>query len=111
MKKSNKASRKTKFKYYLILLSSMEKVENVSIKLEGRFVRDIERAMKKHRFMTKTEFIRESIRDKINELEKQEMLKAVDKLFGSSRRKTTDEELHKAREKLADLYEKKYGFK
>ena len=59
--------------------------------------------------MTKTEFIREAIRDKIIELEKQETLNKIEKLFGSSKRKTTDEDLHKVREKLAKDYEKKFS--
>ncbi len=61
--------------------------------------------------MTKTEFIRESVRDKIRELEKQETLKNVQKLFGSSKHKTTDEDLHKAREKAVRQLEEKFGFK
>jgi len=89
----------------------MEQVENVSLKLERGFLKQIENVMKKHRYMTKTEFIREAIRDKLTELEKQEMLKAVDRVFGSSKRKTTDEELHRAREKLEKIYDKRYGLK
>ena len=44
-------------------------MEAVSLKLEDTFLRDIEKTMKKFRYTTKTEFIRESIRDKINDLE------------------------------------------
>lgn len=89
----------------------MEHVENVSLKLESGFARAIERVMKKHRYMTKTEFIREAIRDKMTTLEKQEMLKAVDRLFGSSKKKTTDEQLHRARERLEKIYERKWSLK
>ncbi len=64
-------------------------MENISLKLESEFLREIEKIMKKNRYMTKTEFIRESIRDKIKELEKQETLKNIEKLFGSSKHKTT----------------------
>ena len=55
--------------------------------------------MKKHRYTTKTEFIREAIRDKMRELEKEEALLKVKKLYGASKRKTTDEQIHKAGEK------------
>ena len=54
--------------------------------------------MKKHRYTTKTEFIREAIRDKIKELEKEEALIRVKALYGASKRKTTDKQLHKAGE-------------
>ena len=38
----------------------------------------IEAVMKKHNYMTKTEFIRESIRDKIRKLEEKEILENKD---------------------------------
>ena len=55
--------------------------------------------MKKHRYTTKTEFIREAIREKIKDLEKEELLLRAKKLYGSSKRKTTDAQLHAAGEK------------
>lgn len=44
-------------------------MENISLKLEKEFLKELERVMKKHNYMTKTEFIREAIRDKIKRLE------------------------------------------
>jgi metal-responsive CopG/Arc/MetJ family transcriptional regulator len=49
-------------------------MENVSLKLETNFLQAIEKVMKKHNYMTKTEFIRESIRDKIRRLEEKEII-------------------------------------
>jgi hypothetical protein len=49
-------------------------MENISLKIEPAFLNAIQRVMKKHNYMTKTEFIRESIRDKIRRLEEQEIL-------------------------------------
>ena len=89
----------------MVLHNSME---SISLKLEKEFLSDIERIMKQNRYSTKTEFIREAIRDKIKQLEKEETLKKIDKIYGSSKRKTTDEDLHKAREKVANFYEKKF---
>lgn len=74
-------------------------METVSIKLEESFAKDVERIMKRHRYVTKTEFIREAIRDKIKELSKEEALAKVRALYGSSRRRITDEDLHRAGEK------------
>lgn len=85
-------------------------METISLKLEPEFLREIERIMKKNRYMTKTEFIRESVRDKIRELKKQETLKNVEKLFGSSRHKTSDEGLHIAGEKAFKQLEKKFKY-
>ncbi|MEK6896193.1 MAG: ribbon-helix-helix domain-containing protein [Nanoarchaeota archaeon] len=83
-------------------------MESVTIKLESDFLKALERTMKKHRYMTKTEFIRQAMRDKMNELEKEETLKNVEKLFGSSKHKTTDEQLHEAGERAVRILEKKF---
>ncbi|MBU0627650.1 MAG: ribbon-helix-helix domain-containing protein [Nanoarchaeota archaeon] len=81
-------------------------MEAVSLKLEDTFLKDIEKSMKRNRYTTKTEFIREAIRDKIRDLEKEEALLRVRKLYGASKRKTTDEELHKSGEKAFEELEK-----
>ena len=74
-------------------------MESISLKLEGEFLKNIQSIMKKHRYSTKTEFIREAIRDKIKDLEKEELLLKAKMLYGASKRKTTDEDIHKAGEK------------
>jgi len=53
-------------------------MESVSLKFESNFLHAIEKVMKKHNYMTKTEFIRESIRDKIRKLEEREILEDKD---------------------------------
>jgi len=98
-----------KFIYYLILLSNT--METVSLKMEESFMEDLERTMKKHRYTTKTEFIRDAIRNKIKELEKNELILKVRKLYGASKRKTTDEQLHKAGEKAFRELEKEFEVK
>ena len=86
-------------------------METVSIKVEEGLIGVIERVMKKHHYMTKTEFIRQAIREKINELEKQKTLKNVERLFGSSEHKTTDEDIHRARERAVEILERKFKSK
>ena len=46
--------------------------------MEKGFVNAIEKVMKRHNYMTKTEFIRESIRDKMRDLEEKEILEDKD---------------------------------
>ena len=46
--------------------------------MEKNFLQAIERVMSKHNYMTKTEFIRESIRDKIRKLEEKEIVEDKD---------------------------------
>lgn len=74
-------------------------METICIKLEDEFAHDIEKAIKKHHYTTKTEFVREAMRDKLSNLEKEELLKKVAAMYGASKHKTTDEQLHQAREK------------
>ena len=84
-------------------------MEAISLKLEDTFLEDMEETMKKHRYTTKTEFIREAIRDKIKQLEKEEALLKVRKMYGASKRKTTDEDLKKAKERAFNDLEKKFN--
>ncbi|MEI6058736.1 MAG: hypothetical protein WCP89_03105 [archaeon] len=49
-------------------------MENISLKLEENFLKAIEAVMKKHNYTTKTEFVREAIRDKIRRLEEKEII-------------------------------------
>ena len=46
--------------------------------MEENFMKAIVAVMKKHNYMTKTEFIREAIRDKIRRLEEKEILEDKD---------------------------------
>lgn len=83
-------------------------MESISLKLENELLNEIDRKLSKHRYSTRTEFIRDAIREKLSDLEKDELLKVVTELRGSSKRKTTDKQLHKAREKSFELLEKKF---
>ena len=92
----------TTFKYYLVLLSKT--METVSLKMEDTFLENIEKAMYKHNYTTKAEFISEAIRGKLTDLEKQEYILRALKLYGTGKDKhgtITDKDLHRAREKAA----------
>ena len=85
-------------------------METISLKMEEELLHEIDRKLEKHRYSTRTEFIRDAIREKLSDLEKGEILKNLVKLRGS-KRKTTDGQLHKAGEKAFEELEKKFGFK
>jgi metal-responsive CopG/Arc/MetJ family transcriptional regulator len=53
-------------------------MENISLKLEENFLKAIMAVMKKNNYMTKTEFIREAIREKIRKLEEKEIVEDRD---------------------------------
>ncbi len=53
-------------------------MKQICLRLEGSFLAALERIMKKNRYSTKTEFIREAIRDKMRQLEEREILQDKD---------------------------------
>ena len=83
-------------------------METVCIKLENEFAQDIAKAMKKHRYTTKTEFVREALRNKLSQLEKEEIILKVKSVYGASKRRTTDEQLHEAGEKAIKELEREF---
>ena len=97
-------------------------MEHISIKLETPFAKQIERAIEEFHYTRKTEFIRESIRDKLKFLEEEkskkkawEALFAARGIFKGKGKAKTEEEWYKWRmeygEKRAAELAKKYGWK
>lgn len=76
--------------------------------MDEALLTEIDAKLSKHRYSTRTEFIRDAIRTKLSELEKREMLQALKEVKGIFKRKTTDDQLHKIREELAKEYEAKF---
>ena len=78
------------------------------------FLEDIENVMKGHRYGTKAEFIREAVRDKIKDLEKEAVLLRIEQTYGKGKKKgrnITDAELHRVREMVANQMARKLGVK
>lgn len=96
-------------------------MENISFKLETAMSKQIEKDLADFHYGTKTEFIREAIRDKLKENEEERRKKAWNALFAArgifkGKGKTkTDEEWRQWRkengEKMAQELAKKYGIK
>lgn len=74
-------------------------METICIKIEDNLLGKITQDMKEHGYSTKTEFIREAIRKKLEEDERERLIKEFLKFRGKAPRKTTDEERAKTREK------------
>ena len=72
-------------------------MEIVSVKFQEDILKNIDKAIEKHNFNSRTEFIRESVRDKLASLSKEELIKEFFKLKGSSKIKTSPEEEKKIR--------------
>ncbi len=86
-------------------------METISLKIEDSLLKEIDENLARYRYSTRTEFIREAIREKLSDLEKDEVLKNLAQLKGFSKRRTSDEDLHKAGEKAFELLERKFKAK
>ncbi len=84
-------------------------MEAICVKLDKGIIREINTIAKEFHYSTRTDFIREAIRSKIEELDRKRALKNLHKYFGASKTKTTDEELERIREKAADKIFKEFG--
>ncbi len=86
-------------------------METVTFKLQEDVVKKIDAVLKPLHFSNRTEFIRDSIREKLNSIEKDFVLQHLVSFKGSAKKKVSDKELHKIRGKVAAEYAKKFGIK
>jgi len=97
-------------------------MEHISIQLDTAIARQIEKDMKEFNYSTKTEFIRESIRDKLKHLADErgkkkawQALYAARGIFKGQGKAKTDEEFRKLTEKAGEefigLLEKRFAQK
>ena len=86
-------------------------METVSIKFDENFLRVIEKIMKQNNYSTKTEFIREAVRDKIKDLEKEDALLRLQHVYGAGKksRNVTKDDLNKAGEEAVKEIAKSLG--
>ncbi|MFH1332544.1 MAG: ribbon-helix-helix domain-containing protein [archaeon] len=72
-------------------------METICLKMDEKLLNDIDKAIKNNGYSTRTEFVRDAIRSKIMEIEKEIALKNLEKYFGAGKnhRKTnlSDEEI------------------
>jgi Arc/MetJ-type ribon-helix-helix transcriptional regulator len=86
-------------------------METICIKIEDNLLGRINQDMEERGYTTKTEFIREAIRKKLEDDEREKLIKEFLKFKGKSPRKTTDEERAKTREKVFLEMAKEKGWK
>ena len=83
-------------------------MEIITFKLQENITKKIDRLLKPLHFNNRTEFIRESVREKLNQIEKEKILMKLTKFKGSLKGKMSDEEAGR----LASLdIAKKFGIK
>ena len=73
-------------------------MEAVTVKFQEDILRKIDENIVEHNFNSRTEFIREAIRDKLEDLNRDDLIKEFLKFRGKAKKKTTYEENRKTRE-------------
>lgn len=81
--------------------------EMITVKLEGGFLEDIDKIVKKEGYQNRTEFIRNALREKVEEARLKETMIKLARFKGAAKKKTTDEELEMVREKVFEEFENK----
>lgn len=83
-------------------------MESITIKVDDQLAKEIDLAMKPD-YSTKTEFIREALREKLKEIRKEKAIDELRKYFGAAKTKTSYKEEREIREKVGKELAKKFG--
>ena len=88
-------------------------METVSFKVQGEILKRIDSILKPLNFNNRTEFIREAIRTKLNQVEEEKdpFLKVLRKFQGSAKVKVSDKRHREIREQVGREIAQKFGIK
>lgn len=85
-------------------------METISLKLDENIMHSMDVGIKKHNYSTRTEFIREAIRDKLDLLSRGELIKRLLSFKGSAKRHISDKEMEKIKQNAFDELCKERGW-
>ena len=86
-------------------------MEAICVKLDENFLKNMDKTMKENNYTTRTEFIREALRDKLKELKDDPVIKALRKFQGSAKVHVSDERHEEIREQVGREIAEKFGIK
>ena len=72
--------------------------ELVTFKMKHDFLDEVDKTAKSAGFQNRTEFIRNALREKVDEAKLKQVMMEIAHLKGASKKKTSDEEYEKIRE-------------
>lgn len=88
-------------------------METVSVKFNEDVLKKVDKSISDHNFNSRTEFIRDAVRDKLDDLSKDDLMKEFLKFRGKAKKKTTYAENRKTKEEvskeLMDELEKRFS--
>ena len=84
-------------------------MEAICVKLDERILKNVDNSLKQHNFSTRTDFVREAIRDKLRILEKEKAIRQLEKYFGAAKVKVSNKRHKEIREEVLKERMKKLG--
>ena len=81
--------------------------EMITVKLDDKFLGAIDSIVKKEGYQNRTEFIRNALREKVEEAKLKEAMMSIAHLKGASKKKTTEKEFEEIRERAFEELSKK----
>jgi len=73
-------------------------MEIVSVRFQEKILKRIDSSISEHNYNSRTEFIREAVRDKLEQMRTEKLINEFMKFYGSAKKKTTYEDNRKTRE-------------
>ena len=81
--------------------------EMITLKLDDMFLKEIDSIVEKQGYHNRTEFIRNALREKMEETKLKQAMMEIAHLKGDSKKKTSDEHLEKIRKKVFEELDKR----
>ncbi|MBW2965635.1 ribbon-helix-helix domain-containing protein [Candidatus Woesearchaeota archaeon] len=81
--------------------------EMITVKMDDKFLEDVDSVVKKEGYQNRTEFIRNALREKVEEAKLKEAMMEIAHLKGAAKKKTTEKEFEEIREKAFEELSKK----
>ncbi len=76
-------------------------MEVISVKFQEEVLQEIDNKIARHNFNSRTEFIREAVRDKIKELSREDLVEKFLKFNGKAKKRTTYEQNKDTRKQVS----------
>ncbi|MBU0472413.1 MAG: ribbon-helix-helix domain-containing protein [Nanoarchaeota archaeon] len=81
--------------------------EMITLKLDDSFLLEIDKTVRQHGYQNRTEFIRNALREKVEESKLKDAMIFLAHLKGAAKKKTTDKEYEQIRTKAFEEISKK----
>ena len=81
--------------------------EMITVKIEDKFLEDIDTVVEKEGYQNRTEFIRNALREKVEETKLREAMMEIAHLKGAAKKKTTEKEYEEIRKRAFEEISKK----